>query len=573
MKKPYFIFFISILIYLNSYAQLVSNETARQVARNIYYERANIEKPLAYKDVIFGDEYTLSDNGLPLLYIYNISANRGFVVASAEKQAAPVLFYCFNGAYSPAIQNDNFLYWLDLFKKQIKYVRTQTFQKDITIEKYWNYYSSPSIALTKDVNAVSPLVTANWNQDCFYNASCPTATFGPCGKCYAGCVADAMAMVMKYHNYPTHGYSSHSYVHSVANGYSNNFGTLSANFGSTTYNWASMPDNVNSSNSAVATLISHCGISVNMDYDGGGSAANLADAAGALVTYFIYSAQYTYRSIYSNDDWASLIKNSLDSLRPVLYAGSSGGSGGHAFVCDGYQNSGTYSNMFHFNWGWSGTYNGYIYLSDISPSGSFESFNDYQQIVYNIYPKPATLPEAGFTANTTSIPVNSLVVFTNTSTNNPLDYLWSVTPNAGISFVGSTSTTTKNAIIKFTTPGYYTISLQVTNSAGTDTETKNNFIYVYAGAGVEETGLSESILIYPNPAKDIIVVSAENNIISDTDILIYDAMGKKVREKNTGISGDKNNVQIDLSDLLRGVYFVTIKTNDQIFTKKVVLTR
>lgn len=232
---------------------------------------------------------------------------------------------------------------------------------------------------------------------------------------------------MKYHNYPTHGYGTHSYAHTTANGFANNYGTLTANYGATTYNWASMPNNVTSSNSAVATLIYQCGVSVNMNYDDQGSGAYLSDVPEAMNYHFTYSTQYADRVMYSDDDWALLIKNSLDSLRPVLYGGNDASMGGHAFVCDGYQNSGTYSNMFHFNWGWSGSSNGYVYLSDIAPSSSGYNFNDYQEIVYNAYPKPATVPVADFSANVTSVLVNGIVVFFNNSTNNPLDYLWSVT--------------------------------------------------------------------------------------------------------------------------------------------------
>lgn len=571
MKKHLLIALIFLFTFSVSFSQIVPLETARQVAKNIYFERANIEQQVPYKEVAFNNEMTISENGQPLYYIYNVSQNRGFVIVSAEKRTMPVLFYTFEGNYSSENQNENFAYWLGLYKKQIEFVRAQNVPKDMNVEKFWDYYTAASVALAKDVDAVSPLLTTNWNQDCYYNGSCPAATFGPCGKVYAGCVADAMAMVMKYHNYPTHGYGTHSYAHTTANGFANNYGTLTANYGATTYNWGSMPNNVTSSNSAVATLIYHCGVSVNMNYDDQGSGAFLSDVPEAMNYHFTYSTQYADRAMYSNDDWALLIKNSLDSLRPVLYGGNDASMGGHAFVCDGYQNSGTYSNMFHFNWGWSGSSNGYVYLSDIAPSSSGYHFNDYQEIVYNAYPKPATVPVAAFSANVTSVLVNGIVVFFNNSTNDPLDYLWSVTPSAGTSYVASSTATSESAKIKFTIPGYYTISLTVTNSAGTDTETKTNYIYVYSTAGVDDDMISKNILIYPCPATDLVTLETGTIPATEINFQIYNVLGDQVADEFNENITDNNRITLDLSNLQKGIYFIKINQGEHSTTKKIVL--
>jgi hypothetical protein len=87
---------------------------------------------------------------------------------------------------------------------------------------------------------------------------------------------------MKYHSYPTTGSGSHSYSHPV-------YGTLSANFGATTYNWASMPNSLSDYDSDVANLLYHVGVSVDMDYAPDGSGAYPSSAAYALKTYFKYS--------------------------------------------------------------------------------------------------------------------------------------------------------------------------------------------------------------------------------------------------------------------------------------------
>ncbi len=570
MKKHYLISLIFVLVFSASYSQIVTVETAKQLAKNIYYERANIEKPVAYKDITFDSEFTITDNDQPVFYIYNVSQNAGFVIISAERRTVPVLFYSFEGNYSPEIQNENFEYWMNLYKKQISFARSQNIPNNNEIEQYWNYYSAAPVVLSKDIEAVSPLLTTNWDQGCYYNASCPSKIGGDCGKCYTGCVATAMAMVMKYHSYPAQGYSSHSYAHTITNGFSNNFGTLTANFGTTTYNWTSMPNSVTSTNSSVATLMYHCGVAVEMDYDVSGSGAYLYNVTGALQSYFIYAAEYTYRDINTDAAWTLLIKESLDQSRPVIYGGGDATFGGHAFVCDGYQNSGTYSNMFHFNWGWSGYYNGYAYLSDVAP-GSGDHFNSSQEIVYNIYPNPATTPVANFTANKTTLAANDFVYFVNSSTNGPTSYLWSVSPSAGTSFYSGSTAASVNPKIKFTIPGYYTISLTATNSAGSDTETKNNYIYVYSTAGIDDKDLLKNILIYPNPAKDIVTI--ETGIIPSTKInlKIYNTLGDEILDGINSSTTENNMITMNLSSLKKGIYYIKLITDEQTATKKIIL--
>jgi hypothetical protein len=179
-----------------------------------------------------------------------------------------------------------------------------------------------------------------------------------------------MAQVMKYWNYPASGSGFHSYN-------TNNYGTLSADFGGTAYDWGSMPNTVSSSNEAVATLMYQCGVSVDMNYgvgSQGGSGAYVVTSQSpvqhcaeyALKTYFGYpnNLQGVVRANYSEDQWVNLLKSDLDASRPIVYAGF-GSGGGHCFVCDGYDQN----DFFHFNWGWSGYYDGYFSINALDPGG------------------------------------------------------------------------------------------------------------------------------------------------------------------------------------------------------------
>ncbi len=79
-------------------------------------------------------------------------------------------------------------------------------------------------------------------------------------------------------------------------------------------------------------------------------------------------------------------------------------------------------------------------------------------------------PVANFTANTTTIVEGESISFTDLSTNNPTSWLWD--------FGDSNTSISQNPYHIYSSSGDYTVSLEVTNPNGFDTETKNNFITV-----------------------------------------------------------------------------------------------
>lgn len=203
------------------------------------------------------------------------------------------------------------------------------------------------------------MLTTTWGQTCYYNADCPEDTQVDsiyCDYVPAGCVAVAMAQVMKYWNYPTQGTGSHGYDDPpyIPEAY----GWQEANFGATTYQWSSMPCQLNSNNNAVATLIYHCGVSVDMDYGYGCSGTPTSKTVYALENYFSYStsAIYKEKEDYTNSAWDDLLRNNLRNYQSIIYRGTaSPGAGGHAFVLDGFTKTQletyTYPTNFHINWG------------------------------------------------------------------------------------------------------------------------------------------------------------------------------------------------------------------------------
>jgi hypothetical protein len=204
---------------------------------------------------------------------------------------------------------------------------------------------------------------------------CPVVQGGPGGHAWAGCVPACMGQIMYYYRWPATGTGSYSYDDP-------DFGTLSADFGNTTYEWSGMPNSLTSGNHPVAELLYHLGVSCDLVYGAGGSGMYNHKAAYSLRTYFKYSPEtrYVFRDS-TNMNWDSILTAHLDRRMPLYYAGwSDPNVSGHAFVCDGYQDS----SYFHFNFGWSGSSDGYYYTSLLYPGGN--NFTLAQEVIINCYP-------------------------------------------------------------------------------------------------------------------------------------------------------------------------------------------
>lgn len=233
--------------------------------------------------------------------------------------------------------------------------------------------------------AVAPLMTTTWNQAPLYNALCPYNN-DEGGLSVTGCVATATAQIMKYWNHPVIGRGSHSYN-------TTDYGTLSAQFDTTHYDWTHMPDALGYLSSeeeinAVALLMYHVGVAVEMNYSPRSSGAyvsaygdpNAPSSENALKTYFRYNQGLftAVREDYTNAEWDALLTSEINASRPILFSGSDNW-GGHAFVLDGYDNQG----LYHVNWGWGGYCDGYYTFDNLSPTGSGIGGNPSNSYSYN----------------------------------------------------------------------------------------------------------------------------------------------------------------------------------------------
>lgn len=376
MKKNLLLFFVFSLLSFFIFGKPVSIDKAEVVAKNIYYERASLNYNIDYQSLSLELTHTEFSGETATYYIFNtISKPEGYVIISADDDAFPVIAYSFEGNFNKEKQSPELLDWLINREKEIAWIIEKKLQADKTINDEWKRLSIQPIL--RGFRAVSPLITSKWGQGKYYNRDCPQdAASSQDGRTLVGCVAIAMGQIMRYHQKPITGSGSYSYYHNV-------YGTQSANFGMTNYNWAGMPNTLSTYNSSVATLLYHCGVSVEMNYGVSGSSAYPSDAATALQNYFGYGSSISKKekNNYTSSAWESMLKSDIDNALPLLYYGY-GSSGGHAFICDGYQ--GTSNNHFHFNWGWDGYLDGYFYVSSLNP-GTMD-FSNNQGAIFGIKP-------------------------------------------------------------------------------------------------------------------------------------------------------------------------------------------
>ena len=244
------------------------------------------------------------------------------------------------------------------------------------------------------------MITTHWDQQSYYNSLCPYDSTAS-ERTMTGCCATSTGQLMRYWSHPDTGYGSHTYNLAT-------YGTQSANF-ATGYNWSLMPGQLTSGSSAaqidaVATLLRHIGVAVEMNYGiaavGGSGAQSVANGQlnapsveNALRYYFKYksSLHSIKKRDMSDSAWRAILRNELDNGRPVLYDGFDTTSG-HSFLCDGYDSAG----MFHFNWGWSGNADGYYFIGSLNPMGSsgYHSLNLRNTAIIGIE------PNTGFGSNT-----------------------------------------------------------------------------------------------------------------------------------------------------------------------------
>ena len=329
-----------------------------------------------------------ADEGFGTFYVFRNASGLGYVIVSSDDCVKPILAYSATDIIESPLPlgQKNMLRWYD---RQINGCVAKGVEPTPDIDAQWQRYVSGKAGMMKSATSVRPMLTTKWNQSPLYNNFCPYDIVNR-EHALAGCVAVAMAQTLKYWNHPATGVGTNAYQHQT-------YGTISAQFNNTTYDWTHMTDQLGSTStyqelSAIATLMLHCGVSCNMNYGTDGSSAGVngnryGTSEYAFKNFFGYknSLHSISRddSLYTDSLWTETLRFELDNHRPVVYTGydytDTNDVVGHAFVCDGYDTN----DYFHFNWGWGGSADGYYALSNLNPS---HVFNDYQYAIIGMEP-------------------------------------------------------------------------------------------------------------------------------------------------------------------------------------------
>ncbi|MBO4613262.1 MAG: C10 family peptidase [Bacteroidaceae bacterium] len=364
-----FVFWVVVLSWTGTmWAQQISQQEAlNRVVKCMSQQRVGRRAPARSSELVATPVKASS------IYAFNRQGG-GYVIASADSRALPILGYSDTGSIDWEQMPENMRAWLMQYDEAMATLGDRT---DL-VDGNWVNGTSKRTAH----EAVEPLIKTHWNQLEPYWNQCPI--YGGDNpeyegkRSYTGCVATAMAQIMNYYRWPS----------GVPDGLPGYMPFDEMGFGlwyidalpPVTFDWDHMLDTYCATNpetgvvevlgteeeqDAVATLIRYCGQAAKMAYHPLGSGALESDAAVALRDIFGYpAAQYLYRDdILEIDEWEDLLYDELANGRPIEYGGYSGSYGGHEFVVDGYDGNG----LFHINWGWGGVYDGYFVVSVLSP--------------------------------------------------------------------------------------------------------------------------------------------------------------------------------------------------------------
>lgn len=358
-------------------------------------------------------------------------AEGGFVVTSTDTRLEPVIAF---SEGSDLVEDDRNPLWALLKRDLVARARStqvggaslqSVTPATVTLsatESKWAKLLSGEVRLqgvtsVSDVR-VAPLVLSKWGQDqnsiyldvgeenC-YNYFTPNNY--PCG-----CVATALAQVMRYHCYPPRPVKVVSQFCAV------NGTTRKLAMKGGTYDYENMPlvpeayprvswysgGASSAQRQEIGKLTYDCGVAMQTNWRPEGGGAGGAAAHAPLKSIFDYKNAHTTANGLSDAAYRSrIILTNLDARYPVL-VGINGEYGGHEVIADGYGYSGD-TLYTHLNLGWSGLDDAWYALPDIDVE---ESFSVVTHLVYNVFPQEQGEIVSGRIVSSTGMPVTGAPV-------------------------------------------------------------------------------------------------------------------------------------------------------------------
>ena len=385
-----------LLHFIGGMATTRSIQQARQIAESFVgsaislYARPNLARAKV-------SSLTTSRESPEPYYIFNIedsagsSEPNGFVIVSSDDQFQDILGYCPNGKFDENDMPDGLKCWLETLEREMAAAKAADSNAKT---RAYNTESNENAQAPSGQPSIPPLIKTTWAQGEPFNNSIPVgSTVYPNGKASTCCVATAMAQIMNYWQWPDYATGRHT---------NENHKSSFVYYGFVSYDWSKLNNHYGKyfdedeggkesyqeytveEAEEVAKLMYECGVATDTKWGNESVASNIS-ALKALMTYYKYNKfmHAEARDVYSQREFRDILLNELNHGRPMLYWAKNMSRTGHYFICDGFD---TETGMFHFNWGWSGHYDGYYALSALTPhaadgsTSNFGSFN-YEQFV------------------------------------------------------------------------------------------------------------------------------------------------------------------------------------------------
>ncbi len=381
--------FALLFIGLPANAQKRSSAEAAKVATGFFHAEEVDAMQMKEEEGSRRLQKKVMDNTSDAYYMFRNKEDNRLVVISGDQRMQSILGYTDN-AIEDNMMPDGLAELLTTYKRQYA-----ALSPDCQTECKSNLNKGERLLKTPD-----------WGQWAPFNLHTPLSY-------PTGCAATAMSIVMRYHQWPVMGQGSKTHIWKDS--------VMTADFEHTRYDWDNMPMSYDSYTTAqaeaVSLLMRHAGIAVEMYYAAESSGARQSLVPGALTQHFRYAATTHLVSAadYDAATWEKMMRSEIDADRPVIYTGESTmGRGSHGFVLDGYRD-----NLFHFNFGWNGSGNGYFAISAFSSTSTAFEFANQQQAVIGIKPlredncAPLTLEcegkYEGFYSDLTTLTANTSV--------------------------------------------------------------------------------------------------------------------------------------------------------------------
>lgn len=351
MNHRYIMVLLASALFAQSHAAPVSFKTAQQKAA-AFWQKATGHKLRC--------KLTKAAQEAQPYYVFN-DTDQGFVIISGDDAVPAVLGYSVQGAFEQDSLPQGLQSLLQGYEQQIRLLQ-QGEARPLAEESAADFQGSKQ------------LTTALWGQTGYFAQSTPS-------KVPTGCVATALAIIMKYHGYPTQPQGRTIYFSNYGSRY------LTVDFSQSHYDFDQMPmekkaGDASTTFKGVAKLMYDIGVAVQMSYSSTESSAINGNIAPALQSYFAYDPEVQLRSAsyYTNEEWLAMVREEIDRDRPVFYTGDEKG-GAHAYVVDGYKD-----HLFSINWGWEGQYNGYYAIGSLIAEGEQTKYNENAAALFGLHP-------------------------------------------------------------------------------------------------------------------------------------------------------------------------------------------